>query len=114
MFFNVADYNFIPFKTILPYLEGYPMWIVARNNLLGNIALFVPLGFLVPLLHRRLIWKHIFAATFLMSLLFEILQVILRVGIFDVDDILLNMLGAGLGYALFLLCVSAVRHIQHE
>ncbi len=45
----LPEYNFIPFKTILPYLTGYPTWIVARDNLLGNIVTFIPLGILAPL-----------------------------------------------------------------
>jgi len=39
--------NFVPFKTILPYLLGFKGWIIAGINLVGNIALLVPIGFLV-------------------------------------------------------------------
>ena len=41
--------NFVPFRTILPYLLGFKGWIIAGINLVGNIALLVPIGFLAPL-----------------------------------------------------------------
>ncbi len=95
------EYNFVPLKTILPYLTGYPTWIVARNNLLGNIIPFIPLGFLVPLFYHSISWKGILGIAVALSLCIEILQLVLRAGTFDVDDILLNVLGVALGYALF-------------
>src|SRR6185312_7134589 len=49
--------NFVPFKTIVPYLLGYKGWIIAGVNLVGNIALLVPLGLLAPFVYRRMTWK---------------------------------------------------------
>lgn len=94
------DYNFVPLKTILPYLMGYPTWIVARNNLLGNIILFFPLGIFLPFLYRQTNWKNALVVGFAFSLGFEVLQIVLHKGTFDVDDIILNTLGALLGYCL--------------
>src|SRR5690348_5928122 len=54
-----VHYNYVPFKTIGPYLLGYPRWRVAIGNLLGNIILFMPLGFLLPLLYRPISWKGV-------------------------------------------------------
>jgi glycopeptide antibiotics resistance protein len=44
--------NYIPFKTILSQLRGLPRWSSAIINLVGNTVLFVPIGFLVLLVHR--------------------------------------------------------------
>lgn len=91
--------NLIPFKTILIYLKGDPYLNVALRNLIGNIAIFFPFGFLAPLItdkansYRRII---LFSAVF--SLLFELSQLIFRVGSFDIDDLILNTLGGFLGY----------------
>src|SRR5688572_1056119 len=49
--------NFVPFKTILPYLFGYKGWIIAGINLIGNIILLVPVGFLLPFAYPNITWK---------------------------------------------------------
>jgi len=109
----IADGNYIPLKTILPYLNGSPTWIVAKNNLIGNIALFVPLGFLIPLIYRHtLTWKHILFIAFTVSMALESAQIILRVGVFDVDDIILNVLGAIVGYGAFVYIKSIFRNTR--
>ena len=108
MVVDLANSNFVPLKTILPYLRGSPTWIVARNNLLGNIIPFLPLGFLIPLLHRSISWKHVFGLAVAVNSSIELLQVVSRVGAFDIDDILLNALGAAIGYAIFTLIVRSL------
>ena len=49
--------NFVPFKTILPYLLGHMGFLIASVNLIGNIGLLVPVGFLAPLVYRKMTWK---------------------------------------------------------
>src|SRR5262245_9280635 len=56
---KIVHSNYVPFKTILPYLRGYPRWINAIQNLLGNFILLMPLGFLLPLLYRPISWKGV-------------------------------------------------------
>ncbi len=108
------EYNFVPLKTILPYLTGYPSWIIARDNLLGNIVTFLPLGVLLPFLYHRANWRHALAAGFVVSLGIEVLQIVLHKGTFDVDDILLNVLGVALGYALFIAYLSITHRFSSE
>src|SRR4030095_5164341 len=93
--------NFVPFKTILPYLLGYKGLIIAGVNLVGNIALLVPIGFLVPFLYRKMTWKKSLVLAVTAGLTIEVLQVVLGVGIFDIDDIILNALGVMIGYWVF-------------
>src|SRR5205085_1758774 len=81
-------------------------WINAIQNLLGNIILFMPPGFLLPLLYRPISWKGVLGIAVVSSLCIETLQRVLRAGIFDVDDILLNTLGALLGYLVLLLLTN--------
>src|SRR5713226_2386456 len=107
---KIVRSNYVPFKTILPYLRGYPTWIDAIRNLLGNIILFMPLGFLLPLLYRPISWKSVLGIAVAFSLCIETLQLVLRAGIFDVDDILFNTLGVMLGYLVFLLLTN--RHLR--
>ncbi|MDO8435077.1 MAG: VanZ family protein, partial [bacterium] len=44
MSFDAVAGNYIPFKTILPYLTGEPTWTVAIRNLAGNVIPFIPIG----------------------------------------------------------------------
>ncbi len=96
-----VDHNYIPLTTILPFLAGYPTWSDALRNVLGNIIPFMPIGLLLPLVYRPISWKSVLGFAVLLSLGIEILELVLRAGIFDVDDILLNALGVMLGYVVF-------------
>ncbi len=100
--------NFIPFATIWPYLLGYKGIIIAGINLVGNIALLVPLGFLLPFVFSNLNWKKSLALAVASGLSIECLQVILHVGIFDIDDVLLNALGFMIGYGACVLLITWV------
>ena len=94
--------NFIPFKTIYPYLLGHKGLIIAGINIIGNIILLVPLGFLMPLAMKKHHWTKMILLAMGSGLLIEILQMLFHVGIFDVDDVILNGLGFLLGYGMFL------------
>jgi glycopeptide antibiotics resistance protein len=90
--------NFVPFKTIVPYLLGYKGLIIAGVNLVGNVGLLVPIGFLVPFVYRNMTWRKSLALAVAAGLCIEVLQTVLRVGIFDIDDVILNALGVMIGY----------------
>ena len=106
--------NFVPLKTILNYLNDAPSPGVALFNLAGNVMIFVPLGFLIPVLRRSAKWKTVLVAAFFISLAFETIQGIFRVGVFDVDDILLNVVGAFFGYLVFIFVKSISGNIDRS
>ncbi len=106
--------NFVPFKTILPYLLGHKGLIIAGINLIGNIALLVPIGFLVPFINQKLNWKNSLFIAIISGLTIEMMQVVLGVGIFDIDDILLNTLGVMIGYWAFLIFAKWVRSKNYK
>ncbi|MCR2045326.1 VanZ family protein [Anaerosalibacter massiliensis] len=94
--------NFIPFRTIYEYSTGDIGFNISVSNILGNIIAFMPLGFLLPLLKERLKeLKKIFKIAFIISLTFEVIQLITGLGQFDVDDIILNVLGGVLGFLIY-------------
>jgi len=100
--FRIAHSNFIPFKTILEYLSKSQNMRISVKNILGNIVAFAPFGFLLSLLIGRINkFKSIILSAFVLSLMFEIIQLLTAIGTFDVDDILLNLLGAVLGYLFY-------------
>ncbi|MFT8320992.1 MAG: VanZ family protein [Bacillus sp. (in: firmicutes)] len=93
-------HNFIPFKTIGFYLfMGDINTNIRMDNLIGNIIGFVPFGFILPLLSRKMTnLKSIAIATFCLSFTYEIFQLVFSLGSFDVDDLILNTLGGIVGY----------------
>lgn len=100
-------YNLEFFKEIKRFIRyrellGMETFVV---NILGNVLAFAPFGFLLPLLNRKN--SNFFLIAFfsmIFSLVVEMLQLRLKVGIFDVDDILMNTFGGILGYLFFVLC----------
>lgn len=101
--------NFVPFKTILPYLLGYKGWIIAGINLAGNILPLIPIGFLLPLISKRMTWKKALLLSFVTALAIETMQVLLDVGIFDIDDVILNVLGVMIGFWAFIVLMRWIR-----
>ena len=80
-------------------------WDLFLLNVCGNIAVFMPIGAFLPKLFKRC--KNIFLSTLLsfeLSLCIEIVQLVTRVGSFDVDDLFLNTIGGVCGYLLYMMC----------
>lgn len=72
-------------------------------NVLLNIALFVPLGILLPLIWKRLQrWHLMLLVGFGTSLFVEISQLLKGSGLFDVDDLFTNTLGTMVGFWLLI------------
>lgn len=98
----LAHSNFIPFYRIYYYLSGQEPYQVGALNLVGNIVLFVPMGFFLPYFFaalRKTGWLLVVAAS--LSLFIEVMQLLTTTGEFDIDDVLLNTTGSLLGYFLF-------------
>ena len=85
------------------------------GNLIGNIVAFIPLGYMMPRLHK--IFENLFicmATALLFVLGIELFQLFSAFGIFDVDDILLNGLGAFVGYLCFVLMKGIHKRIEKK
>lgn len=102
--------NLVPFRTIRLYLRlldhSRPVLRkLAVINLAGNVAMFLPLGGLLPLAVPRLgrWWKTLGVSALAIAAV-EALQLATLRGACDIDDLILNLLGAALGYGLFRLC----------
>ena len=81
----------------------------AKNwaNVLLNIAMFVPMGFLLPLLGKKFRkWFITIPIGFGASLTIELLQLMMGRGICDVDDLFCNALGAAMGYFMIMVVLS--------
>lgn len=74
-----------------------------------NIALFVPLGVLLPLMFSSFrAWYRVLPVGFGGSLAVELLQLLTNRGMFDVDDLFTNTLGCMLGWALVMMLITVV------
>ena len=97
---GTATANWVPFATIIDQVTSQVDASVAFRNLGGNVLLFVPVGFLWTWVAVRsgLSWRTALAASAALSLLVELVQFVAPLGrAVDVDDVLLNVLGALLG-----------------
>lgn len=104
-------YNLIPFTEIKRYFMYRDSFRVELFivNMFGNVFAFAPFGFLLPLLEPRFRkFLNIAFLSFEVSLMVELVQLITKTGIFDVDDVILNTFGGILGYLCFLLCKQIV------
>lgn len=94
----------IPFKTIISQLKYGSINEIVRN-IIGNLCLFIPLSFLLILKDNK--YKNILRQTLIVLpsiLMTELLQMITSVGVFDIDDIILNYLGV----LLFIIIMNIV------
>ena len=89
------------------------------RNTLGNLVLFLPLGILLPLLFKRFrtVGRVVLLAAFL-SLSIETIQFfsafIGNLRAVDIDDVLLNTLGAGVGFVVYRLARGERRTEERE
>ncbi|MFR4350087.1 MAG: VanZ family protein [Roseburia sp.] len=101
-------YNLVPFKEIsrfIKYRKVLGMQAVFLN-IAGNVMAFVPFGAFLPIFSgrcRRFFYTAFYS--FELSILVELLQLVFKVGSFDVDDLILNTLGGMLGFLVYTLVI---------
>ena len=96
---------------LIPFVEIRRFWVYRKQ--LGFMAVVTnPFGFILPVIldKMRSGWLIVLAG-FGLSVTVEVIQLITKVGCFDVDDMILNTAGAALGYLLFFICDHLRRKI---
>ncbi|NLZ47315.1 MAG: VanZ family protein [Clostridiales bacterium] len=77
------------------------------RNIILNICMFIPLGFLLPLFSDKFKrWWKTYLAGFVATLCIELLQLITHRGLFELDDLLNNFCGATIGYGIIMLVMA--------
>ena len=99
-----ANLNLAPFHTIrlfLKVLNNQTYSSTAFINLGGNVILFIPLGFLLPRVYPKLqkFWRAMLATALIITAV-ELTQLFTLLGSCDIDDLILNVLGAATGYII--------------
>ena len=104
--------NLIPMKETVKCIElcmqgSYPAAALAKNIFI-HLFIFIPWGFFLPYISK---WGetllHLSITVLAASLLFETGQLLMRCGSFDVDDVILHVVGGIIGFGLYRLCGDA-------
>jgi len=89
--------NFIPFKEMFRYRFLSRLFF---RNVIGNLVMFIPFGFFVAYILKLTKARYVFFLSLLTSITIECTQLVIG-RVFDVDDIMLNILGGVLGFYLY-------------
>ena len=104
IFDPVQMWNFRINLLPLVYLMDYDILWEMKINIIGNTAMFIPIGIIWPSVFRKLnTHGKVIAAGVGFSLFIEILQLPFYDRVTDIDDLILNSLGFVIGYGIFLL-----------
>lgn len=93
--------SFIPFQTLTNYIFHSEIPLAAKiENIAKTTIAFAPLGSILPFLSNKFFqFKFILITVLSISVTFEMIQLIFKFGVFDIDDILLYTIGCIVGYA---------------
>ena len=99
-FNSINSYNLIPFSTIIEMINNSSLYSIVIN-IFGNLLIFIPLEYFIMELFnvRKLLPNFLISSGAL--LLIEILQYAFKVGVFDIDDIILALAGMMLFYTCY-------------
>ena len=99
------SFNLKPFHTIHLFTKGYVNGIVSFKNfsinIIGNLTAFMPYGVFIPLIFKsvRKYYKFLITMIFIVVII-ELLQFVTMSGSCDIDDLILNVLGASIIYSI--------------
>ncbi|MCI9140323.1 VanZ family protein [bacterium 1XD42-8] len=98
---GLDNINLIPFATIVPYLKLFRKSF-AYTNILANLFLFVPMGFIIPEAYPKLCtYKRTIGISLCIIVMIELFQYVTCLGFCDIDDVILNSIGVSGGYIIF-------------
>lgn len=104
---NTSGLNLVPFTEMFRYRIGSPLFY---SNVIGNILIFLPFGYFVSGYVKASRISHILFISILSSLTVELVQ--LQIGrSFDIDDIILNVIGAVTGFLLYIALNAIKKHL---
>ncbi len=113
---NEYRYNLTVLKEVRRFITyrqliGFESFVV---NIFGNIFAFAPFGFMLPIIsnQNRKFWNVTFLSLEF-SLTVELIQLLFKVGIFDVDDIIMNTIGGMIGYLCFFIAYKIYKSFRN-
>ena len=107
MFFGMGRYQYDdnivrlqPIISTIWFIEGTISWFEIVKIVLGNVVMFIPFGFLGCFFLHLQYLKKLFIDFVSAIVIVEALQYFSRLGVFDVDDVILNTFGVYLGFLM--------------
>ena len=102
--------NLVPLVNLFDYNSKRDLLV----NVIGNVAMFIPSGIVLPIIYRRLdTFVKVLLAGGGISLCIEIIQLPFSVRATDIDDLILNTVGVIMGYGIYVL-IRYVRKIMKK
>ena len=93
-------------SAIVPFFLKKQWKSALMSDILPNLIAFMPFGFYLPLFNKKHTFLKGVLIAFLISLAFELCQLITSMGCFDINDLFANTLGYVVGYILYLLLIK--------
>jgi len=99
--YDINIVRLIPMFSTVGFVKQTILWKTIIVNIFGNILMFVPFGFL-GIVFPKLNQFWILILDFLFAIiLIESLQYFTRLGVFDIDDVILNTVGVAIGFWIY-------------
>jgi glycopeptide antibiotics resistance protein/transcriptional regulator with XRE-family HTH domain len=97
---NINTYNLIPFKSIIDIINSENIYLIIIN-IFGNLLVFMPLEYFIIELFKVKKIQINFILSFTIILLIELFQFIFKVGVLDIDDLILCTFGMMIFYLIY-------------
>ena len=98
---SIDSYNLIPFRSIIDIFKNGTVYLIIIN-IFGNLLVFMPLEyFLIELFNVKKFSINL-VLSFSITLLIEIFQYVFKIGVFDIDDLILCTFGMMIFYVIYL------------
>lgn len=116
-FVDAYRHNLVPLRTINMYIlhHAHFNWNTLVANLIGNIVVFIPLGCIYAYFIQGLKRFVPFVLSIIVTIVVvEGVQLLLRLGSFDIDDIILNSIGGIIGFYTLMILKFIGSHVERS
>ncbi len=116
-FFVLCTTIFYRQETFVKRYQLYPFWSYTilyyrlLAQLILNVLMFIPIGFFIGGALKKKNILNVLGIGFLLSFFIELTQLITTRGVFNVDDIIHNVLGCIIGYLCFMIFYKLIQKI---
>lgn len=110
---SINSSNLIPFKSIIDVINNGNIYSIIIN-IFGNLLVFMPLEYFIIELFKVKKFKFNFALSVAIILLIELFQFVFKVGVLDIDDLIICTLGMMLFYVCYNLLIKRNKEVQDE